>query len=334
MIDSKAGLQTYGWLVCCFLWLTYVLPIFLLKYLQGVLQALETSACATQPVATTNNAWMTAFHNVYSEVATDCHLPQGKNRHHKFKDKMVELWYALEEEIMDTTKPSATTAHPLYALGIRQLDTYRSVARDTDNDMAKKRKVVAQHLPKQSPSRKKIRMGHPHGTMAMLPLGGMHGVPTNGTMPRDYNPRDMSAVLLRVDALQSTLIRLEQSSMQQVAPKLPSPLMELHRIKMMGPNENDWYMMRSQYAKSVGAFLEQATQQANNSNHPALLPTLLEGLELLKRYNMDDEGISASINYTYTHVLKLYLKLINPHCDLEHMSKNDAVEDHIEQSSL
>jgi len=65
------------------------------QYLSGILHAVETSGCASQAVATTTNAWMTAFNIVYTTVATDCHLPQGKNRHHKFKDKIVEVWQAM-----------------------------------------------------------------------------------------------------------------------------------------------------------------------------------------------------------------------------------------------
>ena len=38
------------------------------------------------------NEWYKAFDLVYGNVAADCSVPTGKNRFHKFKDKIIELW--------------------------------------------------------------------------------------------------------------------------------------------------------------------------------------------------------------------------------------------------
>ena len=40
---------------------------------------------------------MVAFADIYAGVARDYSVPQGKNRYHKFKDKVVEVWQALEQ---------------------------------------------------------------------------------------------------------------------------------------------------------------------------------------------------------------------------------------------
>jgi hypothetical protein len=67
---------------------------------------------------------------VYATVALDCHHPVGKNRHHKFKDKMVEIWIAIEAEVLAGRKNPELS--PVVALGLRQLERYRTVTRDTE----------------------------------------------------------------------------------------------------------------------------------------------------------------------------------------------------------
>jgi hypothetical protein len=100
------------------------------KYLAGILTILDQTGCPNYPFASTSNGWTTAFHNVYATVALDCHHPVGKNRHHKFKDKMVEIWNAIEAEVVAGRKNPELS--PVVALGLRQLERYRTVTRDTE----------------------------------------------------------------------------------------------------------------------------------------------------------------------------------------------------------
>jgi hypothetical protein len=100
------------------------------QYLAGILTILEQTGCPNYPFASTSNGWTTAFHNVYATVALDCHHPVGKNRHHKFKDKMVEIWTAMEAEVLAGRKSAELS--PVFALGLRQLERYRAVTRDTE----------------------------------------------------------------------------------------------------------------------------------------------------------------------------------------------------------
>ena len=73
---------------------------------------------------------MTAFHNVYASVALECHHPVGKNRHLKFKEKMVEIWLAMEKE--SASNKAGTANNPLYALAARQLETYRRATQEEE----------------------------------------------------------------------------------------------------------------------------------------------------------------------------------------------------------
>jgi hypothetical protein len=59
---------------------------------------------------------------VYGGVASDYSIPTGKNRYHKFKDKIVEVWCALEQD--------APADHPCRSKAMIQLDTYRQACTD------------------------------------------------------------------------------------------------------------------------------------------------------------------------------------------------------------
>lgn len=50
-------------------------------------------------MATADTPWSDAFEAIYHTVASEYALPQGKNRLHKFKEKMIELWSAMQGEV-------------------------------------------------------------------------------------------------------------------------------------------------------------------------------------------------------------------------------------------
>jgi len=63
------------------------------------------------------NEWYKAFHAVYAGVGRDCSQPGGKNRYHKFKDKIVELWTGIEAYTGGDL--------PLRGRALEQLDEHR-----------------------------------------------------------------------------------------------------------------------------------------------------------------------------------------------------------------
>jgi len=89
------------------------------SFLVGVLDALEQSGAPQAAAAShkVSNPWYKAFDLVYSGVAQGCSIPHGKNRYHKFKDKIVELWVAMEQHASDD--------HPLKARSVDQLEEYK-----------------------------------------------------------------------------------------------------------------------------------------------------------------------------------------------------------------
>lgn len=88
-------------------------------FLLGVLDALEESGASKSAAAShkLTNSWYKAFHIIYNGVARDCSIPHGKNRYHKFKDKIVELWQAIEAYNGGDL--------PLRDRALAQLDDYR-----------------------------------------------------------------------------------------------------------------------------------------------------------------------------------------------------------------
>ncbi len=73
-------------------------PFLNWKFLLGVLDALDEAGAPKSAAAShkLTNPWYKAFHIIYNGIARDCSIPHGKNRYHKFKDKIVELWQAIE----------------------------------------------------------------------------------------------------------------------------------------------------------------------------------------------------------------------------------------------
>lgn len=61
---------------------------------------------------------------VYGGIASDYSIPTGKNRYHKFKDKIVEVWVALEQD--------APQDHICRQKAIEQLEIYRQACSDAN----------------------------------------------------------------------------------------------------------------------------------------------------------------------------------------------------------
>jgi hypothetical protein len=296
-----------------------------------MLDALESSGCALQPVATLNNQWMQAFENVYASVATDCHLPQGKNRHHKFKDKIVELWNAMEQEVLDSTNDKFIHTHPLFALGMKQLDQYRSSVSQANSVERKRAAVVVLDNGGGTPGTAARGAGSTPQTA--IAVGGtargkkhradpLHAAPGPRMLPAGLvgfvGQSQPTEELLKT--MHASLRRIENASTQNsVNPKLPSPLGELHRIVvggMLGDPANK-ELISPYYNKCLSAFLRVAQEQADSATAPGVLSGVLEGLEVLMRHKHDDVNIRPNLQNTYNYVLKAYLKLIEPQVKLD-----------------
>jgi hypothetical protein len=75
---------------------------------------------------------------VYGGVGSDYSIPTGKNRYHKFKDKIVEVWCALEQD--------APTDHPCRNKAMIQLDTYRQACTEANKPAMGGGQLLLSHL--------------------------------------------------------------------------------------------------------------------------------------------------------------------------------------------
>jgi hypothetical protein len=120
--------------------LSHLVPLPTLQLLRGLLQVVEASGCAHVPTATTTNEWRAAFDDSYNTVLSDFSVPSGKNRYHKFRDKIVEIWKAMEEN----TEFIADN-NPLYAIAHRQYGDFLEVTNE-------RKAAIALDDRKQAPS--------------------------------------------------------------------------------------------------------------------------------------------------------------------------------------
>jgi hypothetical protein len=138
---------------------------------------------------------------------------------------------------------------------------------------------------------------------AMFPVASSHAVESH-----------LSQMLVSIQ-------RMEQVACYTTGPpKLPSPLAEMHRIMIGGmlDDSTNVQLLTPFYNKCLAAFMRVAQEQADNCTSAGLLPGVLEGLELLMQHNHEDENMKKGIQYTYTYVLKAYIKLIEPQVKLNH----------------
>jgi hypothetical protein len=288
--------------------------------LQGFLQTLEDCNCAASRTTTgASSPWEVAFQATYSGVAADCCRPQGKNRVHKFRNKAVEVWEYMENMV---NEHGHTPAHPLFSMALRQLEAYRSVHVRGKKRGRPSKKMLLPDWPTNTvkpvlPSgeqRSFVRSYAGHGggvnRAALVATAAVASPPSATTASAAYNnntytaapPPAAFATSMSLEALwRQSLYRLEQviRSAHPTIPKLPSPL---------------------HYTHALGEYLHQVTQQAATSAHPAMLPTILEGLDALRQAEQEN-SVMKSIEFTYREVLKKYLQLINPALDHQRANK-------------
>jgi hypothetical protein len=253
----------------------------------------------------------------------------GKNRLHKFKTKMVELWTAMDREIKLGHR---SIADPVYKMALKQWEIHQSVK---DRLRSQEKTVV-------------VRIGGDDGSdtgggdgEATSPInsGGGAGQAQHQQVP-PFAKKSSRNIIMPDDlaeSLRHSITRLEHmvASSGLVPPKLPSPLHELVRIKdQMDPSEFR-RLVEPTYEREVIRHLEVVMTQAHNSAHPGtslrvvllfshtnhaltyvcrfllgLLPTILDGVDTLKRIPGHRQAIIKSIDRAYTSILKIYINLL------------------------
>jgi hypothetical protein len=318
--------------------LTYTFLLYLyLQLLKGLLQVVEASGCALVPTATTTNAWRVAFDATYNTVLSDFSIPSGKNRYHKFRDKIVEIWKAMEE-----SQEFFPGNHKLYALAHTQ---YGYFSRVTDERKAAinvdDRKQAPSASPKDTPKAKSKSV--PAATSTATPASGTKKRPAVGAPPttspavattqrasaglaaaaRAYtsitsNNIDKSewpeGLLSKLETI--TVLLQTANNNPQMPPKLPILLNDVHRIRVRTTDPGELAIIKPYYLDLLNNYLQAIEYKIRTDSvvlpHPAALMVDLEGMDLLRQGLRNDPEMLDLVQTTYQRVLIKYLKMVNP----------------------
>jgi hypothetical protein len=260
----------------------------------------ESSECFHRPTATTTNEWRVAFDATYNTVLSDFSIPSGKNRFHKFRDKIVEIWKAMQEcsemtptEIWQAMKDRGEESPKdiLYPYGMAA-EQYAYFQRATDarnfatqsielkpvviDDMKK----APSSLPKDTSRAKSM----PAGTSTAMPATGTKKRPAVGAPP----PTSPAvATTQRASAGFETAARAVANSRNDM-------------------NKSEWPRVLLSKLETITVLLQTANQ---NPQMPPKLPILLNDIHRLRMRTTDPEELDIMKPY-YLDLLGNYLQAI------------------------
>jgi hypothetical protein len=198
-------------------------------------------------------------------------VPQGKNRYHKFKDKIVELW-----RYMAVTEPPEHDINGrLWKMGRNQWEEYKNLL------------VGAGKTPME------IAMDNSYGTKTSP--GKMKPIRKGGRGKATTVPRNMPVV------------QYEPAPKKNY---LPSPLHDLHVVWKMTARHNDPVEMgyiRKDYQNCIRLYVEECH---GGPDTPSKLLWHLEGLNELRDVEQEEE-MKRLIGDTYKEVLQRYVAALN-----------------------
>jgi hypothetical protein len=303
------------------------------------LEVVEASGCHLKATATTTNAWRVAFDATYSTVLSDFSIPSGKNRYHKYRDKIVEIWKAMElKDGEGTTKDNALyeMAALQYAYFSRATDERRyAMSLDDRNKVAVWRnaagqpcgepdnrkqapsstplsRILAKAAPASTSTKKRPAVGAPPTTSPAVATTqrAPAGFATAATASNDINPSEWPKVLL--SKLETITVLLETANNNpQMPPKLPILLNDLHRIRVRTTDPGELAIIKPYYLDLLKNYLEVIEYKAVVP-HPAALMVDLEGMDLLRQGLRNDPEMLDMVQTAYRRLLDKYLKMINP----------------------
>jgi hypothetical protein len=233
-----------------------------------------TSAAASHKLS---NPWYKGFDMVYNGVAVDCSVPHGKNRYHKFKDKIVELWVAMEQHAPDD--------HPEKKRALDQLEEYRKACANQSN-------TATSTTPKKQDGTATPAKGS-GGTLGLL-LG------SNNRSPLDKTPSSKRSYA------SSMALKWRHLNESSALGELPQPLQSLvhlrHLTAELGTSKQN---VEERYQSALEEYLKEATEGKD-----ALYAKSL-GLAVLNRLAQSAKE-TKELTEAYDHTLQEYLVQIDP----------------------
>jgi hypothetical protein len=285
---------------------TLVLPrclvshIYYIQLLKGILQVVQASGCCHIPTATTTNEWRVAFDAVYGSVLSDFSIPSGKNRYHKFRDKIVEIWKAMEENeemtpndfwqnMKERGEYSPKDAMFPYGLAAEQYGFFQRSTEERKFAAAEIKASILVHSQKKAPS-----SSSPNGTSRAesVPATTSNATPATGTKKRPavgVPPTTSPAVATtqRAPAGFATAARASASNSNNM-------------------NESEWPEVLLSKLETITVLLQTAN---NNPQMPLKLPNMLNDLHRLRARTTDPVELAIMKPY-YLDLLSSYLQAL------------------------
>jgi hypothetical protein len=183
-----------------------------------------------------SNPWYRAFDLVYGGIAAECSIPTGKNRYHKFKDKIVELWTALETQAPDD--------HPLKQRAIDQLDEYRKACQEQQLQVVKRDDPKSPATPSKMPAEK---AGLPPGAGSAAALGKSAFPPP----PMSASKRSYASMM------PNSGIKWKHMDETAAIKKLPEPLQSLVHLRHLGSELKAKSTVEIAFQKALDGYLKE-----------------------------------------------------------------------------
>jgi hypothetical protein len=266
-----------------------------LQLLKGLLQVVEASGCPHVPTATTTNEWRVAFDASYNTILSDFSVPSGKNRYHKFRDKIVEIWKAMEEntEVVADNNPLCAMAARQYRYFLQVTDERKAAIGLDDRKQAPSAsprshkkdtsKTKSNSVPAATSTAAAAAAAAPTSTPAATPVTGTRKRPAVAPPPttspivattqlatvgfaatarsiaasssNNINQGDLSEALL--SKLETITILLQTANNNpQMPPKLPILLNDLHRIRMRTTDPGELAIVKPYYLDLLNNYLQ------------------------------------------------------------------------------
>jgi hypothetical protein len=295
-----------------------------------------------------SNEWQAAFDASFNTVLSEFSIPSGKNRYHKFRDKIVEIWKAMQENQAKTGKVS--DSNPLYAMAARQYRTFLRVTEERKTAVSLDDRKPA---PLSSPVSHKNCNLKPRPTAvpatastatnaAATPVTGTKKRPATGApattstsaaaitqlapvglgtaaraIADSGNNTDQSGLLeVLMSKLETITVLLQTANNNpQMPPKLPILLNDLHRIRVRTTDPDELAVVKPYYLDLLNNYLQAIEYKIRSDSvgpHPATLMIDLEGMDLLRQGLRNDPEMLVMVQTTYQKTLMKYLKMVNP----------------------
>jgi hypothetical protein len=218
---------------------------------------------------------------VYGGIAAECSIPTGKNRYHKFKDKIVELWTAMESQAPDD--------HPLKQRAVDQFDQYRKACQEQQMQVIKREdpKTPTTPIIKIPTDRSTL----PPGAGSAAALGRAAFPPPQVSTKRSYS-----------SMMPNSGIKWKHMDETAAIQKLPEPLQSLLHLRHLGSELKAKSTVEIAFQKALDEYLKQGGEKDELYDKTLCLASLYRQAQSPKELKEILAAYEAAVSEYLTHI--------------------------------